>query len=80
MNSGAAAVWFNMTTKYIYHRLPQLINHPGKLIILLCLYLLGAVMIVIRGRIDLLIAVLIAVVELARMGGGTVKFPKLVYH
>jgi len=38
------------------------------------------VMIVIRGRIDLLIAVLIAVVELARMGGGTVKFPKLVYH
>jgi hypothetical protein len=80
LNSGAAAAWINLTTKYVYHRLPQLIKRPGMLLGLLSVYVLSAVMIVVKSRIDLLIGVVVAIVELVWMGGGTVKFPKLVYH
>ena len=80
LNSGAAAAWLNITTKYIYHRLPQLLNRPALLLGLLSVYVLAAVMIVVRSRIDLLIGVMVAVVELVWMGGGTVKFPRLVFQ
>ena len=44
------------------------------------MYLVGAAMLVLHARVDLVVAVGVAVVEVLLMGGGTVKYPKLVFQ
>ena len=80
LGGGAAAPWISILTKFIYHRFGIFINKPGYLLPVGLFYVVSAVMLVVRARVDILIAVVIAIVELLWMGGGTVKYPKQNFH
>ena len=77
---GAAAIWVNMMTKLLYYRLPFFMDKRGYLIPIGCFYVACAVMVVWRARVDLLLALVLAVIEVMYMGGGTIKYPKHVFQ
>ena len=43
-------------------------------------YLVGGWMLVFKGRLDLLIGVLVGLVEVWMMGGGSIKYPKSMFQ
>ena len=80
LNSGLAAVWMNMLIKKVYHRLPYYISHRAELIPFFVTFLAACAMIVFKARLDLFLAIVIAILEITLLGGGTVKYPKQVFQ
>ena len=81
LNSGAGAVWLNLLTKIAFNRgAPTLAKKPFAAIAVAVTYMVAGYLLVYRGRLDLLLGVLIALVEVIMMKGGSIKYPKSMYQ
>lgn len=69
-----------MLTKFVYYRLPYFMEKRGLFWLIGAVYICGAAMLMLRGRVDLVVGVGMAVVEVGLMGGGTIKYPKQVFQ
>ena len=76
LNSGCGAVWINMLTKIMYYRLKEIKTKPLLIIPIVIFFMMSGLMFVMKARVDLLIGVVIALIEVDLMGGGTIKYPK----
>lgn len=76
LNSGAGAVWLNLLTKVLFYRLPSLYQRPLSMVAIILTYLVSFAMLIVKARIDLCVGVLIAIIEIGLMRGGTIKYPK----
>ena len=77
LNSGAGAVWLNLLTKAVFNRgAASLSKRPWTALAVSITYLVGGFMFVHKGRLDLLIGVMMGFVEVHLMGGGSIKYPK----
>lgn len=81
LNSGAAAVWLNLLTKAAFNRGPAYLEkRPFTATAISITYLVSGMMFVHKGRVDLLIGVMVAFVEVYAMRGGSIKYPKQVFQ
>jgi hypothetical protein len=80
LNSGAAAVWLNLMTKILFYRLPYLCQRPLSIFAITVTYLVSFGMVILKGRIDLCVGVVVGIIELWLMQGGTIKYPKEVFQ
>jgi len=77
LNSGAGAVWLNLLTKAAFNRgATSLENRPITAFAIAITYLVAGFLFVHKGRLDLLIGVVVGFIEVYMMGGGTIKYPK----
>lgn len=68
-------------TKIAFNRGAQtLAQRPIAATAVVITYMVAGFLFVYRGRLDLLIGVLIALVEVWMMGGGSIKYPKSMYQ
>ncbi len=76
LNSGCSAAWINMMTKIVYYRMKEVKTNPLYIIPITITFIISGFMFVMKARVDLLVAVVIALIEIDLMGGGTIKYPK----
>ncbi len=69
-----------MLTKVVFHRLPFFLEKPLHLIPVVITFLCSAVMVILRARVDICLGVVIGLIEVLFMRGGTVKYPKDVFQ
>lgn len=65
-----------MLTKIMYYRLKEIKTKPLLIIPIVIFFMMSGLMFVMKARVDLLIGVVIALIEVDLMGGGTIKYPK----
>jgi hypothetical protein len=80
LNSGAGAIWLHLITKFVYYRFDYFLHNRGKFAMIGLVYLVFAAVFMLKGRIDLFLGVLTAVLDVTLMRGGTIKYPKMVYQ
>lgn len=78
--SGTAAIWIHLLTKITCYNTHNLLKAPIKLFMIVATFLTAFAMIAIKDRLDLLIAMVVALIDVAFMQGGTIKFPKDVFQ
>lgn len=78
--SGAAAVWMHLLTKVTYYNLHSLTQHPLRLTCIVLAYLIFLSAVVLKDRVDVLIGLATALLDIAFLTGGTIKYPKEVYQ
>lgn len=78
--SGTACIWLHFTLKIIYYRSNALKKNPLAVAVLTLNFSLMLAAIVVFNRIDMLVALLVGLVEIAFMEGGTIKYPKEVFQ
>jgi hypothetical protein len=78
--SGAGAVWVHLLTKLTCYNAQALLRDPLRLLLTITTFLVAFAMAVVKDRLDLLIAIAAALLDVAFLEGGTVKFPKDVFQ
>lgn len=78
--SGSGAIWIHLLTKITYYNGHQLISSPFKICLIVLTYVVALAMIFLKDRLDLLIGIIFAVVDIIFLVGGTIKFPKSVFQ
>lgn len=63
LNSGAAAVWINLLTKVVYYNKQSLFKSLSSVIVMGLVYCVSAIMIVVKGRVDILLSLVVAVAD-----------------
>jgi len=76
LGSGTAAIWIHLLTKVTYYNFNSLLGRRGQLVLIGFAYLIFFMVVVVRDRFDILISVVIALIDIATMKGGTIKYPK----
>ena len=81
LNSGAGAVWMNLLTKIAFNRGGQALGKtPMATVAVVITYLVAGFLLVHKARLDLLIGVLVGLVEVWMMRGGSIKYPKSMFQ
>lgn len=80
LTSGLAAIWLHLLTKVTYYNSQTLLKSPFRLIVTLLTFVTAFAMIVIKVRLDLLMSLVIGIIDIAFMEGGTIKYPKDVFQ
>jgi hypothetical protein len=78
--SGAGAIWMHLLTKVTYYNFNRLTKQPLRLICIVLTYLVFLFAVVLKDRVDVLIGLAIALLDIAFLTGGTIKYPKEVYQ
>jgi hypothetical protein len=74
--SGTGAIWLHLLTKITYYNAHRLIKSPIQIVTILITYLAAFVMIIEKDRLDLLLGITLAILDILFLEGGTIKYPK----
>jgi len=58
----------------------SLLKSPFRLIVIGLVYCVFMAMVVVTNRVDIMVSFIVAMLDIALMEGGTIKFPKEVYQ
>jgi hypothetical protein len=70
----------NLLTKATYYNLNNILASPLSLAAIGVAYTVFMAMIAATNRVDILVSLVVALLDIALMAGGTIKFPKEVYQ
>jgi hypothetical protein len=70
----------NLLTKITYYNLNNILASPLSLAAIGVTYTVFMAMIAVTNRVDILVSLVVALIDIALMAGGTIKFPKEVYQ